>query len=251
MLTFLPAGLLGIVVTSLAAAYMSTRSTQVNWCSSINVNDIYHRFLNREATERQQVWVGRLATVLLLTTACGLALLLENALQVFNIILQIGAGTGLLYILRWFWWRINAMSELVAMIASFGVALWFAFVSDFGLADWQQLVVGVGITTVAWLATAFLAKPTDAAVLDAFYTKIHPGGPGWKPVEARVGRPEGGSDLPAALAAALFGALAIYGALFATGFFLYGRAIPGAAMTVVALGSAGVLALLWRRLAFR
>jgi Na+/proline symporter len=251
MLTFLPAGLLGIVVTSLAAAYMSTVSTQLNWGSSIIVNDLYHRFFNREASERQQVWAGRIATVVLMVTACGLALLLENALQVFNIILQIGAGTGLLYILRWFWWRINAQAELVAMVASFGVALWFAFVSDHGLEGWAQLVVGVAVTTVAWVTVAFVTKPTDPRVLDAFYRKIHPGGPGWKPVEARVGKPEGASDLPYALVAALCGAVAIYGALFATGFYLYGRVGAGAGMTVVSLAAAVGLAAVWRRLAFR
>lgn len=251
MLTFLPAGLLGIVVTSLAAAYMSTVSTQVNWGSSIIVNDIYHRFVNREATEQQQVWAGRLATIVLMVTACGLALLLENALQVFNIILQIGAGTGLLYILRWFWWRINAQAELVAMIVSFGVALWFAVGSDYGLAGWAQLLVGVGITTVAWVTTAFVTSPTDPDVLDAFYLKIHPGGPGWKPVEERVGRPDGGSDLPYALVAALCGATAIYGALFATGFYLYGRTAAGVTMTVVSLAAAAGLATVWKRLSFR
>ena len=122
MLTYLPAGLLGLVVTSLAAAYMSTMSSQVNWGSSIVVNDLYHRFVNPQATESEQVWAGRMATVVLMVIACALALFLENALQVFNIILQIGAGTGLIFILRWFWWRVNAESELTAMIVSFVVA---------------------------------------------------------------------------------------------------------------------------------
>jgi len=122
MLTYLPSGLLGLVVTSLAAAYMSTMSTQVNWGSSIIINDIYHRFIRPDATERQQVWAGRVTTVVLMAVACTLALFLENALQVFNILLQIGAGTGLIFILRWFWWRINAASELTAMIVSFAVA---------------------------------------------------------------------------------------------------------------------------------
>src|SRR5690606_6109771 len=119
MLTFLPPGLLGLVVTGLAAAYMSTISTQVNWGASVVVNDIYQRFYKPDASQRELVWVGRLFTALLLVLACVLALAMENALQAFNIILQIGAGTGLLYILRWFWWRVNAAAELTAMIVSF------------------------------------------------------------------------------------------------------------------------------------
>ena len=133
MLTYLPAGLLGLVVTSLAAAYMSTMSSQVNWGSSIIVNDLYNRFVNKEASEASQVWVGRLATVILMVIACTLALFLENALQVFNIILQIGAGTGLIFILRWFWWRVNAASELTAMIVSFVIAMVFTFTGGLGL----------------------------------------------------------------------------------------------------------------------
>src|SRR5690606_26178568 len=123
MLTYLPAGLLGLVVTSLAAAYMSTMSTQVNWGSSIIVNDLYARFINREASQNELVWIGRVSTVVLMVIACVLALLLESALQIFNIILLIGAGTGLVFLLRWFWWRINAAAELTAMIVSFLVAI--------------------------------------------------------------------------------------------------------------------------------
>lgn len=242
MLTFLPAGLLGLVVTSLAAAYMSTMSTQVNWGSSIIVNDLYVRFVKPSASAGEQVWVGRVATVLLMVVACTLALFMENALQVFTIVLQIGAGTGLLFILRWFWWRINAATELTAMIVSFLVAVYFQLVNGHGLADWQQLVVGVGITTVAWVVVALVSKPTDPAVLRSFYLKIRPGGTGWAPVAAQVpDDPNAGpSDLPYALLACFLGLVAIYGALFATGFFLYGRpemsAVAGIAAAAAAYG---------------
>ena len=252
MLTYLPAGLLGLVVTSLAAAYMSTMSTQVNWGSSIVVHDVYQRFIKPEATQKQLVWAGRWATVVLMVLACILALYLENALQVFNIILQIGAGTGLLFILRWFWWRINAASELTAMIVSFVAAIALQ-VTDF--ADWEKLLIIVVITTIAWLLVAFLTNPTDDAVLTSFYQKIKPGGPGWNRVKAQaeakgITLEEGGSDVALGLACTVFGAAAIYGILFATGFFLYGRMGVGLVCAGVAVISAFMLIRLIPKLSF-
>lgn len=261
MLTLLPPGLLGLVVTSLAAAYMSTMSSQVNWGSSIVVNDIYLRFYRPEASEKQQVWVGRLATVVLMTVACLLALLLENALQAFNIILQIGAGTGLLFLLRWFWWRINAATELTAMIVSFTIAVYFQVAGRFGwmgggLADWERLLFIVVVTTIAWLAVTFSTRPTDDETLDRFYTTVQPGGPGWGPVVERL-RAQGGdldldapSDLPYALTCAVLGALGIYGVLFATGFFLAGRVGVGVLCTVIAGASLTGITALWPYLSF-
>ncbi len=255
MLTFLPAGLLGIVVTSLAAAYMSTMSTQVNWGSSIVVNDIYHRFINRDASESQQVWVGRVSTVVLMVAACGLALLLENSLQVFNIILQIGAGTGLLFILRWFWWRVNAETEFTAMLVSFLVAIYFQLINDHGMADWTQLSVGVAITTVAWMLVALVTPSTERSKLISFYEKVRPGGPGWEPI-AQEADPavrdatNRESDLGPSLLAVLAGAAAIYGILFATGFVLYGRMGPAAISAAVSLAGTLLLVRLWPRLSF-
>ncbi|MBZ0089150.1 MAG: Na+:solute symporter, partial [Thermoanaerobaculia bacterium] len=171
MLTFLPAGLLGLVVASLTAAYMSTISTHLNWGASYLVHDGYRRFLRPDATQGQLVAVGRWATVGLMAASGAVALLLSNALQAFQILLQIGAGTGLLFLLRWFWWRVNAASELTAMGVSFLVALYFQFVHAplFGapLAPWQQLVIGVAITTAAWLSAAWLGPATDEATLRA------------------------------------------------------------------------------------
>lgn len=255
MLTYLPAGLLGIVVTSLAAAYMSTMSTQVNWGSSIIVNDIYHRFLNKEATQSQQVWVGRVSTVVLMVMACALALLLENSLQVFNIILQIGAGTGLLFILRWFWWRVNAETELAAMLVSFLVAVYFQLINDHGMADWTQLSVGVAITTVAWMLVALVTPSTERSKLISFYEKVRPGGPGWGPVAAEADpaireATNRESDLGPSLLAVLAGAAAIYGVLFATGFVLYGRLGPAGLSAAVSLAGLFLLVRLWPRLSF-
>lgn len=252
MLTYLPAGLLGLVVTSLAAAYMSTMSSQVNWGSSIIVNDLYHRFINPNANETQQVWAGRLATVLLMVVACTLALFLENALQVFNIVLQIGAGTGLIFIVRWFWWRVNAASELTAMLVSFAVAVVFTFTDGMGLESWEQLLAGVLVTTISWVSVAFFSRPTENAKLESFYLKIRPGGPGWTTVRAGIKTDTrgDGSDLPQALLASVFGAIAIYGALFTTGYLLYGQ-LPAAALVFgITLVSGFGLWKVWPRLKF-
>ncbi len=252
MMTFLPSGLLGLVVTSLAAAYMSTMSTQVNWGSSIIVNDLYHRFIRVDATERQQVWAGRVATVILMVVACMLALVLENALQVFNILLQIGAGTGLLFILRWFWWRVNAASELTAMIVSFLIAVIITVGHGFGMESWQQLLLGVGITTFCWIGVAFVTSPTDPDVLRSFYKKIKPGGRGWAPVAAGLDEDDGGagSDLPTGLLAAFCGSIGIYSLLFSTGYFLYGKTAIALIMAVIAVVSLTAVGLLWSKLRF-
>ena len=249
MLTFLPPGLLGLVVTSLAAAYMSTMSTSVNWGSSILVSDVYRRFFQPSAAARQLVWAGRLFTVVLMVLACGLSLMIESALGVFQILLQIGAGTGLLYLLRWFWWRINAATEVAAMLASFSVALVMPLVGG-ELDAWQQLLVGVALTTMCWLPCAYLGAPTDQNTLVRFYRSIRPPGPGWAPIRRIAGRnaaelERGTIVLP--LVASVLGSAAVYGFLFATGYLLYGR--PFAAATgLAATGLAGLaLARVWKR----
>ncbi|HEX7070432.1 MAG TPA: sodium:solute symporter family protein [Rhodothermales bacterium] len=256
MLTLLPSGLMGLVVTSLAAAYMSTMSTQVNWGASIIVNDVYRRFFRPDAGERRQVWVGRIATVGLMVLGCGLALVLESALQGFEILLQIGAGTGLLLLLRWFWWRINAYCEITAMVVSFLVAVYFQFFGGESLASWEKLVIGVGITTVCWVAVAYVTRPTDHNVLRAFYEHIRPTGPGWKPVLEQARRdgnplePGERDELPIAILCAALGTVSIYALLFASGFFLYGRMLAGSVLAVVAVGTGVAIVGLWPRLRF-
>jgi hypothetical protein len=240
---------------------MSTMSTQVNWGSSIIVNDVYDRFINPEATEKQLVWVGRLCTVILMVVSCALALILENALQVFNIILQIGAGTGLLFLLRWFWWRINAATELTAMVVSFVIAVYFQAAGTLGwigggLTDWERLLFIVVATTAAWLAVTFLTRPTSEETLIRFYQTVKPGGPGWGPVFRRAkergldleGETE--SDLPYALTCALLGAVGIYSLLFATGFVLYSRFGLGILFGAVAVAALSGIVALWPKLTF-
>lgn len=264
MLTFLPAGLLGLVVASLAAAYMSTMSTHLNWGSSYVVHDFWRRFVDPDAGERTLVFVARATTVLLMVLAAVLALWLRNALQAFQILLQIGAGTGLLFILRWFWWRINAYSEIIAMAVSFLVALWLEVAMpqlfpDLALSASLKLVIGVGITTVAWVTATFLTRPTAEARLRSFYRTARPGGPGWRDVADRAAAageplptdPADDWTVPEGILAMVTGTLAVYAALFATGYWIYGRVGLAAVLTVVAAVAAVTLARIWGRVAGR
>jgi Na+/proline symporter len=253
MLTFLPHGVLGIVVASLAAAYMSTISTHLNWGASYVTNDVYRRFVRPDASERQLVVVGRVTTVCLMVLAALLALLLENALQAFQILLQIGAGTGLLFLLRWFWWRINAWSELTAMVVSFAVALGFVIGHRLGLnlAPWQELLTGVGITTIAWVAVTLLTPPASEEILRDFHRLVRPGGPGWRPVIERA-RADGieleveeRGVLARGVGAMLLGCLTVYSALFGIGWWLYGRPELAVGLLLVAAVTAGGLTRLW------
>jgi Na+/proline symporter len=227
MLVFLPHGLLGLVVASLAAAYMSTISTHLNWGASYVVDDFYRRFLVPDRDERHYVAVARLSTVGLIVLALLVSLWLQNALQAFQILLQIGAGTGMIFLLRWFWWRINAWSEISAMVISFAVAVWFQFGHEAAglpaLHPSLQLVIGVALTTVVWLAVTFATAPTDTATLQRFFDTIRPFGRGWDRVVQVDDAPVGGS-VTAALTCWLLGCVVVYAALFGTGYALYGRA---------------------------
>lgn len=255
MLTFLPPGWMGLVLTSLVAAYMSTLSTHLNWGSSYVVNDFWKRFVRKNASDSEQVWVGRLSTVVMMALTAVLAMYLQSAYEAFQILLQVGAGTGLLFILRWFWWRVNPWSEIVAMVVSFVLAIWLAK-SEFGdsLGYWQ-LPFGVGVTTVAWVVVTFLTPATDTATLKAFIEKTNPGGPGWKPVVdecERRGTPleyrHSPVNLPAGILATVLGCVLVYGALFGTGYCLYGNLPLGAGLLVLA-GAAGFgIARLWPKL---
>lgn len=261
MLTFLPAGLLGLVVASLAAAYMSTVSTHLNWGSSYVVHDVWRRFVEPDATEKRLVAVGRVTTVVLMVLAAALALWLRTALQAFQILLQIGAGTGLLFILRWFWWRINAYSELTAMVVSFLVAIVLELVvprlaPDLGLAAHWKLLVGVAITTAAWVSVTFLTRPTDEETLRRFCRLARPGGPGWRAVAERaraagdpVPDPAADWTVPRGILAMVSGCLAVYAALFATGYWIYGRTGLALGLTVVAIAGAVAVVRVWASVA--
>ncbi|TVR62266.1 MAG: Na+:solute symporter [Gemmatimonadales bacterium] len=257
MLTFLPAGVLGLVAASLAAAYMSTISTHLNWGSSYVVHDFWARFVEPEAGERKLVRIGRISTVTLMALAATLALWLENALQAFEVLLQIGAGTGLLFILRWFWWRINAYSEITAMVVSFLVALYVVVIHPAAFPAVElsmsfRLLTGVAVTTVAWVGVTLITRPVDPAVLREFVALTRPGGPGWERIVQAAeaeGQPIPGAEeewtVPRGIAGMVAGTFAIYGVLFATGLFLYGQWEGAVLATVVAGGAVFFLIRLW------
>ena len=234
MLTFVPTGWLGLVIASLIAAYMSTISTQTNGGSFYIVNDFYKRFVKPDATEKQLVLAGRISTILMMVVAGWLALQLRSAMDTFQILMQVGAGTGLIFLLRWYWWRINAFSEIAAMISSFAIAVAFK-VFDFDLAWWQELVTGVALTTVVWVVVTFISPATDKGVLEAFYRKVRPGGPGWTRVRNQIPETLPESDpLVPQLTSLIMGIASVYGFLFGIGRLIYGDILVGVALVVMA-----------------
>ncbi len=253
MLRSLPHGWLGLVLASLVAAYMSTISTHLNWGSSYIVNDFYKRFIKPDATEKQLVLVGRLSTVVMMVIAALFALQLTSSLQAFNILLQIGAGTGLLFILRWFWWRINAVSEVVAMVVSFVVAVTLAL-GDFGLQAWQEMIIGVGFTTACWVTATLVTPPADVGTLRRFCKTINPGGPGWQKIYSdaqAAGEPiesvHEAVNLPRGILCMVLGSAAVYCTLFAVGLFLYGRIVTASILGAVAVVCTVILIGLWSK----
>ena len=230
MLTLLPSGLLGLVAASLIAAFMSTMSTQVNLGASYLVNDFYHLFIKPDASEEQLVRVGRMFTVISIVLGGGLGLMLTNAGQAFDMLLMLGAGTGLIYILRWFWWRINAYTEIVAMVSSLFIAGYFNFANT-GLASWQKITIGAVITTIVWIGATFLTPPDDEEILRKFVKKVNPGGLGWNKFR-ESGNSEPWSVLNG-IVSMLLGCIAVYGFLLGTGQLIYGETASGGMLLIM------------------
>jgi solute:Na+ symporter, SSS family len=235
MLTFLPVGWLGLMVAGLLSAYVSTIVTHLNWGTSYLVHDLYRRFLKPEASEAHYVLVGRLVTAALMVLAAGLTFYLETARAGFTLLLSIGAGTGLLYLLRWYWWRVNASAEVAAMAGSFSIAVGFEVARRFGFEVPSHIVllITVGATTVIWMGAAFFGPRTDAGVLDRFYLLVRPAGPGWREVRARVGVAASPDSFAQALGGWVCGVLFVYAALFGVGAFLAGNATLAAIWAAV------------------
>ena len=229
MLKFLPIGFVGLMVGGLIAANSSTILTHLNWGASYLVHDFYRRFLRPDADERHYVRAGRVATVILFVCSSGMVFLLDSAKDAFDIILQIGAGTGLLYLVRWFWWRVNAWSEVVAMLSSFAISMVFLVLAKSGhpVSTHIALVLTVVATTICWVVTAYVGPETDRQVLIEFYRKVRPAGGGWEPIRVAAGVAKGdtapGDNIPMALLGWVAGCTAIWSALFTVGNFLYGR----------------------------
>lgn len=259
MLLTLPAGLLGIVIASLIAAFMSTISTHLNWGSSYIAYDFYQRFVKPEASEKELVNIGRLSTVLLMVLAGLFALVLTSAYDAFQILLKVGAGTGSIFILRWFWWRINAYSEITGMVVSFVLALLFyektgpQFMTS--ISGDYQLLLSVGITTLAWVAVTLMTKPTNTQHLATFFNSVKPYGAGWNGfkkiakkegivLEAKTGR------FSIDLLAMFLGIIIVYAALFSVGMFIYGNLTTAFILLGVALVGVVLLRSTWKKLNF-
>ncbi len=250
MLKFLPVGFVGLMVGGLIAANSSTILTHLNWGSSYLVHDFYRRFLKPGASEKHYVNVGRVCTVGLYIVAGFLSLVLTSAQDAFEVLISIGAGTGLLYLLRWFWWRVSAWSEVAAMASSFTISLFFFLLKKNGhpLPFANTVIFSVGFTTVCWLITAFVAEPTSRERLISFYKLVHPAGPGWTTIRIEAGISESdaalhGDSMGMAALGWVSGCATIWSSLFAIGNFLYGRT-----QLAVELGAVFVvsgLTLLW------
>ena len=228
MLTFLPHGMLGVMVAGLLAAYVSTISTHLNWGTSYVVHDFYRRFVTPGATEKHYVMIGRVVTALLMLLAALATLVMETARSSFELMLSIGAGNGLLYLLRWFWWRINAWSEIAAMAGSFVVAVFFmVFRESLSVSGNASLIITVAVTTAIWLAATYLTPPVDPDVLRAFYEKVRPAGPGWAQVRRDAGRLAPADNLQAEFVGMVAGCAFVYSALFGSGQLLLGDPMLG------------------------
>ncbi len=245
MLKFLPVGFIGLMVGGLIAANSSTILTHLNWGASYLVHDFYRRFVKTDADEHHYVKAGRVATIILFFASSALVFVLDSAKNAFDVILQVGAGTGLLYLVRWFWWRVNAWCEVVAMVSSFAISLAFLVMAKNGIhvSTHVALLVTIAFTTVCWVATAYLGPETDRETLIAFYKKVRPFGPGWGPIQAAAGAHAdqgAGANIPLALVGWVSGCVMIWSSLFTVGNFLYGR-MSLALMLLVAFAASGAV----------
>ena len=265
MLTKLPSGLLGIVLASLVAAYMSTISTQLNWGSSYIVFDFYKQHVNPNASEKKLVAVGRISTVLLMVLSAGLALLMQNAMEVFEMMLLFGAGTGLIFILRWFWWRINSWTEITAMFASGILSILikatalggYLFAAETGVfPEWAEIPFVVTVVTVIWLTATLMTKPESKEVLNTFYERTQPGGPGWAKI-VKDANEDGvelvhdkneGWNVPSGILAMLLGCILIYSCMFTTGYWIYGETTLAISTTISAIVSGYLLIRTWSKI---
>ena len=246
MLTLLPTGLLGLVLASLISAYMSTISTHLNWGSSYVVNDFYLQLINKNASQKELVNVGRFSVVILMIISSVIAILLTNAFQLFDIILMFGAGTGSIFILRWFWWRINAWSEIAAMLSS-GIisialtneSLFNLIFNDDGFPAYMKFPFIVLVTTSIWLIVTFITPADEKETLIKFYKKTKPGGPGWNKIKEHITMSDEKEEwiVPKGIICMIIGCLTIYSALFSTGYFIYGEIISALIFLLVTIVS--------------
>ena len=239
MRDYLPAGLLGLLVAAFFAAYMSTVATQLNWGTSYVVNDFYRRFVRRTAPERHFVTVSRVTTLLVMALSVVITGMIERISGAWEFIIECGAGLGMVLILRWYWWRINAWSEIAAMVAPFVAYSYIKFATSIVFP--QTLYYIVGFTTLVWLAATFLTRPTDMEHLKSFYRRVHPGGALWKPVADAVPEVTETSGFGFLFVDWLAGIVLVYSILFGIGSLIFGSYARGAGLLCAAISAAGYL----------
>src|SRR6185503_18832133 len=243
MVDVLPSPFKGLLLAAFAAAYMSTISTHLNWGASYLVNDVYLRFIKPQASPRAQVIASRVATTVLMVCSLIVMSFLSSVEQGWKILIGLGAGTGLVFILRWYWWRVDAWSEISAMVASFVTSLALTrfghSMSDTGTPDYAfTMVTTVAVTTVVWLAVTFATAPESDETLDRFYRQVRPGGPGWRTVARRLGF--GDDRIPGGALSWVnwvAGLAAVYCAVFAVGAAVTGTPRRALVYGAVAIGA--------------
>ena len=242
-----PAGLRGLILVAFFAAFMSTISTQVNWGASYLVNDFYKRFLRPDADDRHLTRVSRAASLLVLAVGSVAAWIMRDISvdEAWKILAALGAGTGAVFMLRWFWWRINAWTEIVAMVVSLGA---FVVVSRFVEANEYRMAIVAGVTIAAWLAVTFVTAPERRDTLEAFYRKVRPAGPGWGPVARALPDVRPDRHLGLSILAALLAAGIVYCTIPAVGLLLFGEYGKGALALAGAVACAGGVVVVLRRI---
>jgi Na+/proline symporter len=235
----LPAGIKGMLVSAFFAAYMSTIATQLNWGASYIVNDFYRRFVRPDAGERHLVAVSRGATMAMMVVSLVVTSVMDTISGAWAFIIEAGAGLGLVLILRWFWWRINAWSEIAAMVTPLAVYGWLRFAADVRFPETLYTIVAV--TTASWIGVTFLTRPTDGEALGRFYRRVHPGGPGWAAVARSLPDVKADSGYGILLRDWVCGVILVYACLFGVGKILLLQAFEGLVFLAVAAAAAWVI----------
>lgn len=249
MIDLLPAGLRGFMVASFIAAYTSTQATQMNWGSSYLINDLYRRFMRRDASERHYVMAARLATLLTLVLSLLVTVFMDQVSHAWQFLLMLGAGTGLVYILRWYWWRVNAWSEVSAMASALIVSLVLRFFFDTatptGFA--MNLIITTLCTTVVWLTVTFLTGPEPREILHSFYAKVRPAGGGWGPIARELQLEPIRGEIARNTISWLLGIALVYSIMFGTGALLFDQPEKLALFAGIVVVSAVGLVLMMRK----
>lgn len=237
---FLPAGLKGLLLAAFFAAYMSTIATHLNWGSSYFINDLYRRFLNKDKSEKHYVMASRMITFVFMILSVLVTTQMTTISGVWSFVIECGAGLGLVLIMRWFWWRVNAISEIVATVTPF-IVYGILYFGKFNVKFPETLYIIVPITTAAWIITAFITKPTEDSKLRSFYKKVHPGGAGWKKISNMMPEIQPDSGYRLLFVNWIAGIVLVYSFLFGIGKIIFGNFIPAFILIAVGLMAAMVI----------